>query len=303
MQTSVMRMLCVASAGFIAIGLAALSTPANEAFAQAAFPSRPVRIIVPSPPGTIIDLLPRMLAEKLSARWGHPVIVENRSGAAQIIGAELVAKAEPDGHTHLITPPAPLVLDQWLDPKWAPQAAAFVPVTVLVTFPQILVVNPKVPAPNFQEWIAYAKANPGKMNYGSPGAGTTAQLAQEELMRRLGIQLVHVPYQGMGPAINDLIAGHIETMFAAAGTALPHIEAGKLRPIVLTGGQRLARFPGLPVITETVPSFNHTRMVRGGGAAANAAWHGERPMAADFGRASVPRYPRPHAAAYAGAHG
>lgn len=243
----------------ISVGAAygVLSAPDHHALAQTTFPDRPVKFIVPSPPGTMIDLLPRMLGEKLSMRWGRPVIVENRSGAAHNIGAETVARAEPDGHTLLVTPPAPLVLNQWLEPKRESPATTFVPVTVLATFSQILVVNPKVPARTFEEWIAYAKANPGRMSYGSPGTGTTAQLAQEELMRALGIRLVHVPYQGMGPAINDLLAGHIDTMFAAAGTALPHIDDGKLRPIALTGGERLARFSGVPVISEMLPAFNH----------------------------------------------
>jgi tripartite-type tricarboxylate transporter receptor subunit TctC len=213
---------------------------------------------VPTPPGTLLDLLPRMLGESLSARWGQPVIVENRSGAAQNIGAEAVARADPDGHTLLATPPAPLVLSQWMGTRLGFDPTAFVPVTILVTVPSVLVVNPKVPAATFQEWIAHARANPGGMNYGSPGVGTTAHLAQEELMRALGIRLTHVPYQGMGPAINDLVAGHIQSMFAAVGTALPHIETGKLRPLALTGGARLAQLPGVPVISETIAGFEHS---------------------------------------------
>ena len=234
-----------------------VSATDRHALAQPTFPDLPVRYLVPSPPGTMIDLLPRMLGEKLSVRWGRPVIVENRSGAAHNIGADTVARAEPDGHTLLVTPPAPIVLSQWLSPKQGSQAVALVPVTVLITFPQVLIVSPKVPAKTFEEWVAYAKANPGRMSYGSPGTGTTAQLAQEELMRALGVRLVHVPYQGMGPAINDLLAGHIETMFAAVGTALPLIEDGKVRAIALTGGERLARFPSVPVNSETLPTFNH----------------------------------------------
>jgi tripartite-type tricarboxylate transporter receptor subunit TctC len=237
---------------------AILSTAGNQAVAQSAFPERTVRFIVPSPPGTMIDLLPRMLAEKLTARWGRPVIVENRSGAAHNLGADLVAKAEPDGHVLLVTPPAPIVLSPWLNPKQAAQETSFVPVTVLIRFSQVLVVNPKLPVTTFDEWIAHAKASPGRMSYGSPGAGTTAQLAQEELMRRLGVKLVHVPYQGMGPAINDLIAGHIDTMFAAVGTARPHIEEGKLRAVALSGGERIPALPGVPLISETVPGFDHT---------------------------------------------
>jgi tripartite-type tricarboxylate transporter receptor subunit TctC len=241
----------------ICMGIAHGVLSERDSLAQASFPGRSVKFIVPSPPGTMIDLLPRMLGEKLSARWGHPVVVENRSGAAHNLAAEAIARAEPDGHTLLVTPPAPLVLNQWLDPGRESPAAGLVPVTLLANFPQVLVVNPKVPVANFQEWIAYARANPGRMSYGSPGTGTTAQLAQEELMRALGIKLVHVPYQGMAPAINDLLAGHIETMFAAVGTVTPHIEDGKLRPLALTGGERLARLPGIPVISEMLPAFNH----------------------------------------------
>src|SRR5262249_58494696 len=128
---------------------------------------------------------------------------------------------------------------------------------IVAAVPTILVVNQKVPVATFQEWIAYAKANPAAMNIGSPGMGSTAQLAQDELMRAAGIRLLHVPYQGVGPAINDLVAGHIQTMFAAVGTALPHIEEGRLRAIALTGGERLARLPGVPVISESIPGFHH----------------------------------------------
>jgi tripartite-type tricarboxylate transporter receptor subunit TctC len=157
----------------------------------------------------------------------------------------------------LVTPPAPVVLAPWLAPRENAQAEGLVPVTVLSTFPQVLIVNPKLPINTLEEWIGYAKANPNRMSYGSPGAGTTAHLAQEELFRTLGVKLIHVPYQGMGPAMNDLVAGHIETMFAAVGTALPLIEDRKARAIALTGGERLAHFPGVPVIAETIPAFSH----------------------------------------------
>jgi tripartite-type tricarboxylate transporter receptor subunit TctC len=226
------------------------------AFAEANFPSRTVRFIVPTPPGTMLDLIPRMIGKELSQQWGQSVIVENHPGAEQIVGAELVARAEPDGHTLLVTPPGPIVLDQWLNTKLTFDPSAFVAVTVLVLVPNVLVVNPAVPAKSFSEWVAYAKANPGKLNYGSPGG--TAQLAQADLMRRLGIELVHIPYQGMGPAINDLVAGHIQSMFAAVGTILPQIKAGKVRAIALTGGGRLEQLPGVPVVSEFVPGYNHT---------------------------------------------
>jgi len=172
----------VATVLVLAFGI--LSATDRHAVAQPAFPERTVRFIVPSPPGTMIDLLPRMLGEQLSVRWGRPVIVENRSGAAHNIGAEMVARADPDGHVLLVTPPAPIVLASWLAPRENSQAASLVPVTVLITFPQVLIVNPKVPVKTFGEWIAYAEANPERMSYGSPGAGTTAHLAQEECFER-----------------------------------------------------------------------------------------------------------------------
>jgi tripartite-type tricarboxylate transporter receptor subunit TctC len=244
------------AAAFLTCPLAMSGRASDSAFAAAEFPSRTVRFIVPTPPGTLLDLIPRMLGQQLSQRWGQSVIVENHPGAEQIVGAELVARAESDGHTLLVTPPGPIVLDQWLNTKLAFDPTAFAPVTVLVLVPNVLVVSSGVPANSFQEWVAYAKANPGKLNYGSPGG--TAQLAQADLMRRLGIDLVHIPYQGMAPAINDLVAGHIQTMFAAAGTILPNIKAGKVRALALTGGERLKQLPGVPVVSEFVPGYNHT---------------------------------------------
>jgi tripartite-type tricarboxylate transporter receptor subunit TctC len=226
-----------------AILAGALLAPISS-FAQvtspATFPQRTLKFVVPTPPGTSLDLLPRLLGKKLSESSGRSVIVENRPGAAGHVGAESVARAEPDGHTLLATAPGTLVLSPWLDVKLGFDPVALVPVTVLVKVPTVLVVNPKLPVKSFAEWVAYAKANPAAMAYGSPGTGSTAHLAQEELMRALGVQLLHVPYQGMGPAINDLLAGHIQTMFAATGTVLPHIDEGRLRAIAITGGHRLA---------------------------------------------------------------
>jgi tripartite-type tricarboxylate transporter receptor subunit TctC len=250
------RGLLGASAGFLAAPVTLPGSKSGFAFADTEFPNRTVKFIVPTPPGTLIDLLPRMIGEKLSQQWGKSVVVENRAGAEQILGAEYVARAEPDGHTLLVTPPGPLVLDQWLDTKLAFDPAAFAPVTILAFVPNVLVVNAGTPFKSFQEWVAYAKANPGKLNYGSPGGA--AQLAQADLMRQLGIQLVHIPYQGMGPAINDLIAGHIQIMSAAVGTILPHVNAGEVRAIALTGGERLAQLPNVPLVSEFVPGYKDT---------------------------------------------
>jgi tripartite-type tricarboxylate transporter receptor subunit TctC len=248
------------------------------AFAQAQFPTRTVKFVVPTPPGTLIDVLPRMIGEKLSQRWAKPVIVENHPGAEQVLGAELVARADPDGHTLLVTPPGPLVLDQWLDNKLTFDPSAFTPVTVLVLVPNVLVVNAGLPVKTFEEWVDYAKAKPGALNYGSPGG--TAQLAQADLLRRLGLQLVHIPYQGMGPAINDLVAGHIQMMFAAAGTILPQIHAGAVRALALTGGDPLPQLPDVPVISKFVPAYNHVEWFavvappRTPGPLTDTIWHG-----------------------------
>jgi tripartite-type tricarboxylate transporter receptor subunit TctC len=143
------------------------------ATARSDYPNRTVRIVVPTPPGAILDILPRIIADKLSTRWGQSVVIENRPGAAQNLGAEAVSKAEPDGYTLLVTPPGPLVISQYYYPKLGFDPTAFVPVTIMVTVPPLLVVNPKVPVSTIEEWIAYAKENPNKMTYGSPGAGST----------------------------------------------------------------------------------------------------------------------------------
>jgi tripartite-type tricarboxylate transporter receptor subunit TctC len=158
------------------------------AFAQAEYPNRAIRFVVPIPPGVVADTLPRILAEKLSARWGQPVIIENRPGAALNLGAEVVAKAPPDGYTLLATPQGPLVISQSFFPKLGFDPGAFVPVSIYAELPYLLVVNPKVAASTLQELIAYAKANPGKINYASSGTGSSLHLTIE--------MLAHVPYQG-----------------------------------------------------------------------------------------------------------
>ncbi len=211
------------------------------ATARSDYPNRTVKIVVPAPPGAILDILPRIIADRLSARWGQSVVIENRPGAAQNLGAEAVAKAEPDGYTLLVTPPGPLVISQYYYPKLGFDPTAFVPVTIMVTVPPLLVVNPKVPVSTFQELIAYAKANPNKMTYGSPGAGSTPQLAMEKLMSAAGIRLVHVPYQGLAPAQRDLLAGHIDVMIDNLGNALPYIKDAKLKLLAVTTE---ARSPG-----------------------------------------------------------
>jgi len=182
------------------------------------FPNRTIKIVVPVPPGPLLDVVPRIIAEKLASKWSIAVIIENRPGAAQNLGAEVVAKSDPDGYTLLASPPGPLVVSQHLRSKLNFDPGAFVPVSLMVKLPTALVVNPKVPASNLQDFLAYARANPGKLTFGSPGAGSTPHLATEQLMKAAGIRFVHVPYQGMAPAMNGTrVLFHFVTRVFAIG--------------------------------------------------------------------------------------
>ncbi len=221
------------------------------------FPNRTIKIVVPVPPGPLLDVVPRIIAEKLASKWSIAVIIENRPGAAQNLGAEVVAKSDPDGYTLLASPPGPLVVSQHLRSKLNFDPGAFVPVSLMVKLPTALVVNPKVPASNLQEFLAYARANPGKLTFGSPGAGSTPHLATEQLMKAAGIRLVHVPYQGMAPAMNDLIGGHIDVMIDLYGNVSPNIKDGKLKLLAVTTQTRLPEEPNVPTISEVVPGFVH----------------------------------------------
>jgi tripartite-type tricarboxylate transporter receptor subunit TctC len=244
------------SARTIPIAAALVAAIATEAFAQGGYPSRTIKIIVPLPPGPVADVLPRVVAQKLAAKWGQAVIIENRPGASLNIGAEVVAKAEPDGYTLLATPPGPLVVNQHFFPNLGFDPSAFVPVTVMVKVPAVVVVNPRVPVSNLQDLIAFAKANPNKLSYGSPGLGNTPQLAMEKLMNVAGIRFLHVPYQGLGPAMNDLLAGHIDVMIDNLGNVMQHVTRGRLKLIAATTETRIAAFPDLPTVSETLPGVS-----------------------------------------------
>jgi tripartite-type tricarboxylate transporter receptor subunit TctC len=205
----------------------------------------------------MLDVLPRIVAEKLSAKWANPVIIENRPGAATNLGAEVVAKAAPDGYTLLATPPTPLVTSQHLFRKLSFDPTAFVPITIMVKVLPVVVVNPKVPAASFQEFLQHARANPGRFTYGSPGVGSTPHLAALRLMDAAKIHFVHVPYQGMAPAMNDLIAGHIDVMIDNLGNVWPHVKEGKLRLLAVTTESRLPQVPDVPAVSESLPGYAH----------------------------------------------
>jgi tripartite-type tricarboxylate transporter receptor subunit TctC len=241
----------------VAVVVLVVATP-NIAIAQADYPSRTIKIVVPLAAGGVADIVPRMLADKLSAKWAQLVIIENRPGAGHNVGAEAVAKAEPDGYTLLATPQGPLVTSQLLYPKLGFDPTAFVPISILTTGNIVLIVSSKVPASNLRELIAYAKANPGKLTFASPGAGTSPHLTGEMLNALAGISTTHVPYRGLGPAVTDLLAGHVDMMFDNLGNSLPHIRDGKLRALGVAGETRIAELPGVLAIAETYPGFLST---------------------------------------------
>ena len=223
--------------------------------AQNHYPSRPIKIVVPLPAGGTADTVPRLIAEKLAVKWGQPVVVENRPGAANNIGAEAVARSEPDGYTLLAAPPAALVINQFLYSKLPFDPSAFVPVTVIAATPNILVVHPKVPVSTLQELIGYARLNPNKLNYASAGSGSTPNLTVEWLKFQAGIQIVHVPYKGLAPALTDLLAGEVDMMFDNLGNTLQHIKRGKLKALSVGSEKRVAELPDVPTMAEMYPGF------------------------------------------------
>src|SRR5947208_2817371 len=231
----------------------------NLAVADTDYPKRAVKIVVPAPAGTVLDSLPRILADKLAARWGQAVIIENRPGAAQNLGAEVVAKSEPDGYTLLATPDGPLVISQHVFSKLGFNPSAFAPISIYVTQPIVLVANPTTPYSSFGEMLAFAKANPLKVSYGSPGTGSSLHLIAEMLQVSTGVRLLHVPYRGMAPAMTDLLAGHIAMTVDVLGNVLAHVKAGRLKALAVAGESRIPELPDVPTIAKTVSGFRFTR--------------------------------------------
>ncbi len=225
------------------------------AFGQADFPNRPVRIIVPFPAGGSADAMPRLISARLAEKWGQPVIVENRSGAGGNLGADFVAKAEPDGHTLLASAPGPIAIHQALYKKLSFDPSAFVPVTILALVPNVLVVNPNVPANSLQELIAFAKANPDKLNYASQGSGSTAHLSAELFKSMAGVKMVHIAYKGAAPAVADLLGGQVDLMFENIAGALPHVKAGKLRMLGVGTEKRIDAVRDVAAIGESLPGY------------------------------------------------
>jgi tripartite-type tricarboxylate transporter receptor subunit TctC len=246
------RRLIAASAG-------AVFAPAvlwRSAHAQA-WPSRPVRLVVPFPPGGGTDNVGRILNARLSEVWGQQVVIENRGGAGSNIGNEVVARAAPDGYTILFAA-FPLATNKFIYPTLAYDPVAdLAPITLIGTFPNILVVPSASPVKSVSELIAFIKANRGDITYGSSGIGTSPHLNGELFARRIGVEMTHIPYRGAGPATIDLIGGRLTFMFNTTGALMPHVQSGRVRALAVSSAKRFSANPDIPTIAESgVPGFD-----------------------------------------------
>jgi tripartite-type tricarboxylate transporter receptor subunit TctC len=245
-----------------AVSLATLAIIAlagvQQAFADDAFPSRPIRIVVPVAAGGAPDVVARLVADKLGAKLGQPVIVEDRPGAGERLGAEFVAKAQPDGYTLLAAPPASLIISPLLFANLGYDPRAFVPVTVLTSGHLVLVTNPTSNITSLAELVARAKAAPGKLTYASPGRGTPPHLTGEMLKVAAQIETTHVPYKGLAPALADLLAGRVDVMFDNLGNSIGYIREGRLTALGIAGDARIAELPEVPSIAATYPTVHST---------------------------------------------
>lgn len=236
--------LCIAAIAF------------SDAARADAWPVRTVKIIVPFPAGGTADAVPRLVGDWLSRKWGQPVVIENRTGAAGNIGAEAVYRAEPDGYTLLASPPPPLVINQSLYPKLAFDPGKFEPIIVMAQVPNALIVNPaNVKASTLRELIDYLRQNPDKVTAATQGNGTTSHLTSELFQLMAKVKLRHIPYRGSAPALQGLVAGDVDLMFDNLGVSLALVEGGKLKLLAVASPRRLPSLPEVPTIAETLPGF------------------------------------------------
>jgi tripartite-type tricarboxylate transporter receptor subunit TctC len=221
------------------------------------YPSRTIKIIVPFPAGGTADAMPRIVADFLSRKWGQPVVIENRAGAGGNVGAEAAYKSDPDGYTLFASPPPPLVINHNLYPKLNFDPTQFIPIAVMGKVPNALLTNsPRLKdIKTVAEFVAFAKANPGLLNSGTQGVGTTAHLTSELFAQRAGVKYQHIHYRGSAPAVQDLIAGNIDIAFDNVGAAGRLVKAGTIRALGLATDKPMAAFPGVPPIKDTVPGF------------------------------------------------
>ena len=247
--------------------LFSMSQMASPAVAQTAstssgqaYPARPVRVIVPFPPGAAADIVARAITQEMGKAWGAQVVVDNRGGAGGLIGAEQAARAAPDGYTLLFASASPMSVNPHLTakPPYHP-LRDFTPIVLIGTSPNVLVVHPSLPARSMNELIALAKARPGQLNYASTGVGTLSHLSAELIKQQARIEMVHVPYKGGAPAIIDTVAGHCSVLIAAYATVAGQMRAGRLRAIAVTSAKRIELAPELPTVAETLPGFEATQ--------------------------------------------
>ena len=238
----------------LAAGAAALPTASRFAWAQA-YPSRPVRLIIGYPPGGSADITARLTGQWLSERLGQPVVIESRPGAATNLATEAVVRASPDGYTLLLVAPANAINATLYDKLNFDFLRDIVPVAGIIRFPNVVVVNPSLPIKTIPELIAYAKANPGKLNMASSGNGSTIHMSGELFKMLTGINMVHVPYRGGAPALTDLIAGQVHVMFDNIPTSAEHIKAGRLRGLAVTSAARSQVLPDLPTVADFLPGY------------------------------------------------
>jgi tripartite-type tricarboxylate transporter receptor subunit TctC len=232
-----------------------LTAVAGLAFAASAsaqsYPTKPIRLIIPFPPGGTTDLVGRVVADRLGRELGQPVIVENRGGGGGSIGATLMAKADPDGYTLGIATVSTHAVNPACNPDLPYDPIKdFVPITNLARTPNVLAVNPKFPAQNYKEFLAYVKKNPGKFGYATSGTCGIAHMLGEQFKSATGTFIIHVPYRGSGPALNDVLGGQVDMLFDNLPSSLPHIQAGKLRAIAVSWPKRLEALPNVPTFGE-----------------------------------------------------
>lgn len=219
------------------------------------YPTRPVRFILPVPPGGSVDTMARIMAEKLRQKLGQPIIVENRPGAGNLIGIDAVLQAAPDGYTFLFGPGSPVIITKLLNPNRTLDNETLEPVSMIATNPVVLVVHPKVPAKTLAEFIAYAKANPGKLNYAAAGDGGVPNLTAVMFQRKAGVSFTKVPYRGVSLAMTDLLAGQVDMIFVDISTAIEHIRSGNLRVLGVAANKRHPVLPDIPALTEQFPDL------------------------------------------------
>jgi tripartite-type tricarboxylate transporter receptor subunit TctC len=226
--------------------------------AAEAYPQRAVRLIIPYPPGGAGDIVGRMLASSLAEAFGQQVVVDNRGGGGQIIATQIAASAQPDGHTLFLSSATHAINPALRKNLPYDTLKAFAPITLVAQSPLVFVAHPSLGVSSIRELITAAKAKPGRINYASSGPGTGGHMSVELLKSMTGIDMVHIPYKGAGPALIDLVAGQVQLMCTSPLPAMPHVKAGRLKALALTSLRRSAAFPDLPVVAETIPGYQST---------------------------------------------